>query len=96
MRRLSTSSFRKLAVSGEIADLRQNRLHDRFLLGLIHDRIGKKLAQVFIFLQDGGKKTQLAVVLFVPLLLAGDFEESLGVTLCDVAADQFLVTTFSM
>jgi hypothetical protein len=36
------------------------------------------------------------VVLLVTLFSAGDLEEGPGVTFCDIAADQFLFTTFSM
>jgi hypothetical protein len=30
------------------------------------------------------------VILFIPLLPTGDFEKGPGVSLCDIAADQFL------
>ena len=93
---LVDQQFQKVGGQRGDVELRKKRFHNRFLVGLIEDRIGQKLAQVLVFLQEGGKTTQLLGVLFVTLLLAGDFEKSPGVTFGDIAADQFLLTTFSI
>ena len=77
-------------------ELCKKRFNNGFLVGLIEDRIGQKLAQIFVFLEEGGKVTQLLRVLFVTPLFTGDFEKRAGVTFGDIAADQFLLTTFAI
>ena len=90
---LVDEQFQKVGGQRGEMEPRKKRVDNRFLVGLIEDRIGQKLAQILVFLQEGGKTTQLLRVIFVTPLFTGDFKKRAGVTFGDIAADQFLLTS---